>query len=72
MADKQELLIERLSRENEEFSKVRQAHTDLAKQVDELEMKVFLTPQDEIQIKMLKKKKLALKDRMEQILEQHR
>jgi uncharacterized protein YdcH (DUF465 family) len=72
MAGKDEALIERLARENEEFSKARQAHSELAKQVDELEKKAFLTPQDEIEVKMLKKKKLAYKDKMEQILEQHR
>ena len=72
MAGKEDALIERLVRENEEFSKAKQAHCQLAKQVDELEKKPFLTPQDEVEIKKLKKKKLAYKDRMEQILAQHR
>jgi len=72
MAGKEETLIERLARENEEFSKARQAHSELAKMVDELEKKIFLTPQDEMEVKMLKKKKLAYKDRMEQILALHR
>ena len=72
MAGKEETLIERLARENEEFSKARQAHSELAKIVDELENKTFLTPQEEMEVKMLKKKKLAYKDRMEQILAQHR
>ena len=72
MAGKEETLIERLARENEEFSKARQAHGELAKRVDELEKKAFLTPQEEMEVKMLKKKKLAFKDRMEQILAQHR
>jgi uncharacterized protein len=72
MAGKEEALIERLVRENDEFSKAKQAHSELAKQVDELETKAFLTPQDEVEIKRLKKKKLAYKDRMEQILAQHR
>jgi hypothetical protein len=72
MGGKDEALIERLARENEEFSKARQAHSELAKQIDDLEKKAFLTPQDEIEVKMLKKKKLAYKDRMEQILVQHR
>jgi uncharacterized protein YdcH (DUF465 family) len=72
MAAKEDALIERLARENEEFSKARQVHSELARQIDELEQKAFLTPQDEMEIKMLKKKKLAYKDKMEQILEQHR
>jgi len=65
-------LIERLSKENEEFLKARQAHADLARQLDELEKKHFITPKDEVEIKILKKKKLAFKDQMEKILVQHR
>ena len=72
MALKEEELIERLMRENGEFLKVKQAHTQLAKQLEELEKKAFLTPQDEMEIKIIKKKKLALKDQMEKILMQHR
>ena len=72
MTTKEEVLIERLMGESEEFSKVKQAHTQLAKQLEELEKKPFLTPQDEMEIKIIKKKKLALKDQMEKILVQYR
>ncbi len=72
MTTKEELLIERLMRESEEFSRVKQAHTQLARQLEELEKKPFLTPQDEVEIKVIKKKKLALKDQMEKILIQYR
>jgi hypothetical protein len=72
MTTKEEALIEKLGRENEEFSKVKQAHSQLAKQLEELEKKPFLTPQDEVEIKIIKKKKLALKDQMEKILMQYR
>ncbi len=72
MAPKEEELIERLIRENGEFLKVKQAHSQLAKQLEELEKKAFLTPQDEMEIKIIKKKKLALKDQMEKILMQYR
>ena len=72
MAPKDEELVERLMQENGEFLKVKQAHTQLAKQLEELEKKAFLTPQDEMQIKIIKKKKLALKDQMEKILMQYR
>jgi uncharacterized protein YdcH (DUF465 family) len=72
MTTKEEELIERLMRENEDFLKAKQAHTQLAKQLDELEKKPFLTPQDEMEIKILKKKKLAWKDQMEKILMQFR
>lgn len=72
MTTKEEELIERLTRENEEFSKVKQAHGHLAKQLEELEKKPFLTPQDETEIRIIKKRKLALKDQMEKILVQYR
>jgi uncharacterized protein len=72
MTTKEEELIERLMRENEEFLKAKQAHSQLANQLDELEKKPFLTPQDEMEIKIIKKKKLSLKDQMEKILKQHR
>ncbi len=72
MANKEGELIERLMRENENFLKAKQAHAQLAKQLEELENKSFLTPQDEIEVKILKKKKLAYKDQMERILVQYR
>jgi uncharacterized protein len=72
MTTKENELIERLIRENEGFLKAKQAHTQLAKQLEELENKLFLTPQDEVEIKILKKKKLAFKDQMEKILMQYR
>jgi len=72
MTGREEELIERLMHENEEFKKAKQIHTDLAKQLEELEKKPFLTPQDELDIKILKKKKLACKDQMEKILAQYR
>ena len=72
MTTKEEELIGRLMRENEDFLKAKQAHTQLAKQLEELEKKPFLTPQDEMEVKILKKKKLAWKDQMEKILIQYR
>jgi uncharacterized protein YdcH (DUF465 family) len=72
MANKEEELIERLTREDEGFLKAKQIHAQLAKQLEELENKSLITPQDEIEIKILKKKKLAYKDQMERILVQYR
>ena len=72
MTTNDEVLIERLMRENEDYSKARQAHGELARQLEELERRPFLTPQDEIEVKILKKKKLAYKDQMEKILLQYR
>lgn len=68
MATKEEELVERLMRENEDFLKAKQAHSQLARELEELEKKPFLTPQDEMEVKILKKKKLVYKDEMEKIL----
>ena len=72
MATKEEELIERLMKEDEEFSSTKRAHSQLVKQLEELEKRSFLTPQDEMEIKIIKKKKLALKDQMEKILMKYR
>jgi uncharacterized protein len=72
MITKEQELVEKLMKENEEFLKAKQSHTELARELEELEQKSFLTPQDEISIKILKKKKLAYKDLMEKILLQYR
>ena len=72
MVTKEEQLVERLMKENEDFLKAKQAHAQLARQLEELEKKPFLTPQDEMEVKIIKKKKLALKDQMEKILVQYR
>ena len=72
MLASEEELVERLMREDQEFLKAKEAHTQLADQIEELEKKPFITPQDEIDIKVLKKKKLAYKDQMERILLKYR
>jgi hypothetical protein len=72
MVTKEEELVERLMKENEDFLKAKQAHIQLARQLEELENKAILTPQDEVEIKILKKRKLAFKDQMERILMQYR
>ena len=72
MTTKEQELVEKLMRENEEFLKAKRGHSELARELEQLEQKSFLTPQDEITIKILKKKKLAYKDQMEKILLQYR
>jgi hypothetical protein len=72
MAVREEELIERLMKENEDFLKAKQSHAQLTRQLEDLENRPFLTPQDETEIKILKKRKLVYKDQMERILMQHR
>ena len=49
MKVKEDELIERLMNENEEFRKAKQTHAELAKTLDEMENKPYLTPQDEVE-----------------------
>ena len=72
MAVREEELIERLMMENEDFLKAKQSHAQLTRQLEDLENRPFLTPQDETEIKILKKRKLVYKDQMERILMQYR
>ncbi len=72
MAVREEELIERLMKENEDFLKAKQSHAQLTRQLEDLENRPFLTPQDDTEIKILKKRKLVFKDQMERILIQYR
>ncbi len=57
-------LKERLLKENEEFKKANQLHQQYEKKLDKLKAKNFLTEAEKQEEKELKKKKLALKDKM--------
>ncbi len=67
MAEDEHLSIE----ENEELKRIRQRHGDLKRQLGEYENRPFLTPQDDLEMKKIKKKKLACKDAIERILIRH-
>lgn len=53
--------------ENEEYRKLHMEHTLYAKQINEINRKKHLTPEDETEMVRLKKLKLHAKDRMEKI-----
>ncbi|UCD71259.1 MAG: YdcH family protein [Syntrophobacterales bacterium] len=57
---------------NEELKRIRQRHADLERQLEEYENRPFLTPVDDLEMKKIKKKKLACKDAIERILTHHR
>ena len=60
-----------LKNENEEFARIYRKHRDLDKQLLELEERRFLTPDEEIQEKKMKKDKLRLKDRMAEMIKDY-
>ena len=68
MADDQHLSRE----EDEEMKRIRQRHADLERQLEEYEKRSFLTPRDDLEMKEIKRKKLACKDAIERILTRHR
>ena len=58
---------QRLLDESEEFRQLKEEHNWFHRKVEELDKKSFLTPTERQQREELKKKKLALKDKMEAI-----
>lgn len=63
---KESEIIERLLQGDEEFKRLYSEHRELDGAVKELETKGSLSLDEEIEVKRLKKTKLALKDRMEE------
>lgn len=69
-------LTEELKREltdtHEEFRTLMRSHRNHERRLAELASKTFLTTDEEMEEKRLKKEKLHLKDRMEEIAREHR
>ncbi len=72
MVEKEEDLVRRLLKDNEAFRTMKARHAALEDQLQGLETKPYLTPQDELEIKKIKKRKLLVKDEMQRILASHR
>jgi len=65
---KEQEIIERLKKENEEFRKILEEHHGLDATLSEIDRKVYLTPEEELERKKLQKQKLAKKDRMAEFI----
>lgn len=71
--DKQDIeLIEELLSENEDLASLWREHQQLDMQLDAMGQRSYLSPQDEQELKKLKKVKLAGRDRIETILANYR
>ena len=57
-----------LKQENEEFARIYQKHRKLDEEVTALEERRYLTPDEELREKQLKKDKLRLKDKMAEMI----
>ncbi len=69
---KDDEVTKRLLEENEEFRQLKEEHGWFHRKVEELDKKSFLTPSERQQREELKKKKLALKDKMEAMMAAYR
>lgn len=65
-------LKELLVRENEEFRKLFEEHQSYEKKLDGMKSKNFLTEEERLEEKELKKRKLILKDRMYMMMAEFR
>jgi uncharacterized protein YdcH (DUF465 family) len=72
MAENDMDLVQRLSEENPKFRKLHEQHLLFEKQLQEMDDRSFLTPEEDLERKKIQKLKLAGKDEMEAILRDYR
>lgn len=72
MERKDEELIQQLIGQDEELRRYYEEHLELERQLAELNRRLYLTPQQELEKKRLQKLKLAGKDRIMEILARYR
>ena len=61
-----------LIKTDDEFRRLHEEHQDYERRLREINQKTLLSEDDEIEEKKIKLHKLVLKDKMEEILRQHR
>ena len=65
-------LIQKLIPENQELAQLWSEHQKLEAKLDALASRVYLSAEEQVEVKRLKKIKLAGRDRMEAILAEYR
>ena len=65
---KEQEIVESLKKENEEFRKLIEDHHTLEGILEEIDRKVYLTPEEEVERKKIQKQKLLKKDRMAELI----
>ncbi len=68
----QEELKAYLMQSNEEFRSLAEKHAEYKRQIEVIEAKSHVTPEDELEEHRLKKIKLHLKDQMHEIMNRYR
>jgi len=72
MEKKDEELIQTLLEREPELRRYYEEHVDLERQLNTLQHKLYLTPEEEVEKKRLQKLKLAGKDKIMEILSRYR
>jgi len=72
MEEKDKLLIEKHIGSDEELRKYVEEHVTLENKLEEFNKKAYLTAEEEVEEKKIKKKKLAGRDKIEMILRKYR
>ena len=72
MAENDQVLIQRLSEENPRFRKLHEEHILFEKKLQEYEEMTYISDEEEMERKKIKKLKLAGKEEMESILDEFR
>ena len=69
---KDEEIIALLKRDHEEFKKLDEEHRKFEAILSEIDRKVYLTTEEEVERKKIQKLKLAGKDRMAELIREYR
>ncbi len=69
---KDEEIMEKLYKENEEFRRLKDEHSNLEKKLQEFISKPYLTTNEQVEMENIKKKKLYLKDKMYMMIKKYR
>jgi len=69
---KEQEIVESLKKENAEFVKLMEEHHNIEGVLAEIDKKMYLTPEEEVERKKLQKQKLMKKDRMAELIRDFR
>ncbi|MGE0645914.1 MAG: DUF465 domain-containing protein [Nitrospira sp.] len=68
----EDTIVEQLRRTNTEFRQLEESHHRLDLELNELQRRHVLTPNEEIEKKRIQKEKLATKDKLAEFIRLHR
>ncbi len=69
---KESEIVEMLRKENEDFKKIEAEHRSLDDKITSIDKNLYLTTEEELERKKLQKQKLAMKDRMAEIIRNYK